>query len=117
MRRDVEQGLRQKLAVGEHDNEVGPQFAELGMEGFMPGALRLEHGQAEAEGELLHGRRLELEVAAPGLVRLRDYADDVQAARGGEGLQRRTRDVRRAHEDEAQHVGSVPSEARRDKVL
>ena len=48
VRRDVEQGLRQKLAVGEHDNEVGPQFTELGMEGFMPGALGLEHGQAEA---------------------------------------------------------------------
>lgn len=108
MLREVEDRLRENLSVSQHRDEIRPQLAELPDKRLVARPRRLEHRHAQAERELLHRRRLELQVAPLRLVRLRHHAHNVAIRRDGECLQRRTSDVRRAHENDAQrHEPSV----------
>jgi hypothetical protein len=74
--RDVEEGLREDLAVGGDDDKVGGPEPEGVDEAGVAGAGGLEDREAAREGLDLHRGRLQLEVASGGLVRLGDDADD-----------------------------------------
>ncbi len=99
LREGVEHGARQDLAVGDDDGEIGVGGAQrLGHLG-RAGRARLQHRDAGLLGHALDRRRGEPVPAAGRLVRL-GHDQHHAVARDG-GAQRRHRELRRAHEDQA----------------
>src|SRR5207244_3374511 len=75
--RKIQNILRQYLAVCSNGNEFRLRIAESLDEFGVPRALGLENGKFSLRGEYLHRRRLELEVAAFGPIRLCDDGNDL----------------------------------------
>ena len=48
--RQIQNGLRQNLAVGRDDNQVGLQVAQFRNKRFLAGTSRLQHGESGGEG-------------------------------------------------------------------
>jgi hypothetical protein len=71
--RQIEDLLRQDLAVGHHHDQRGVEFAQEGEElGVVLDLLRLVHGEAMGEGQLFHRRRGQLLTTAGGAIGLAD---------------------------------------------
>ncbi len=98
----VQDGPRQDLPVGHHDDALGGSRGQRLHRGGIAKRLRLDRGEAQAERGGLHRRRLEALASAGGTVRLAHHQAHVVPRRhhplqGGDG------EARRPHEDQA-HV-------------
>ena len=92
------------FAVGRHDNELGSQLPQLLQSASIPQGGRLEHGNPNRQGILLHRGRQQLHAAVFGLVRLGEDSTYLmavlhQTAQRGDGK------VRGAHKDDS-HASS-----------
>ena len=103
VRREVENGLRENLAVGGDDDQAGGEW----LEGFrvVPEAFRLVHREAARLGLALDRRRLGDELAALRPVRLGEHGDDLDAGRVVERRKAGAGELRRSHEHNSQRRG------------
>jgi hypothetical protein len=108
--RHVEHRLRQDLAVGDDDGDIRLQSRELGDELRIARPRRLQHRHRALDRELLHRRRVQLAAAAGRLVGLADHRHHLLGVE--EGPQRRHRELRRAHEDDAHQASPTGSASR-----
>jgi hypothetical protein len=112
-RHGFEDRLRQDEAVGDDDGGVGAVSAESLLRILCSERCGREHRQTETPRFALNRGRLQLEPAAAArLRRARIDRRDVMAARHEFG-QRRQREIRRAHEDEAKRHGFLLLSPRR----
>ena len=105
-RRNVEHGLRQQLAVGNDDDDLGRQLTQTRLLVLVFERIRLKDRDAVREGKLLDRRRGQDLLAALRLVRLRVDRRDLMSS-VQKRLKARHREIRRAHENNAHY--SSPS--------
>ena len=74
MRREIKDALRQNLAIGSDDDQIGGKLLEK--TDFTAKSFRLVYGEAAKLGLDLDRRWLESELTAPWPVRLSDRGDD-----------------------------------------
>jgi hypothetical protein len=101
VRRYLQQRRREYLAEGADDDDVGPPLPQFRQRLFRFQAVRLDDGQAQAEGGLLDRGRLQGPAPAGGTIRLGIYGYDVLTI-GGEGLQGRHGETGGTHKNNAQ---------------
>src|SRR5581483_7815738 len=106
--REIEDFAGQNLPVGDDNDEVGLELAELVDEVRIASALGLEHGKILLKCGGLDGGRVELEVAAFGTVRLRDSGGDGEIRFADKRLEAFASQLGGAHENDA-HRSSAPA--------
>jgi hypothetical protein len=99
--------LRQNLAVGHHDAEIGCEGAQDAI-ALVRKARPLVDRQAAGEAGLRDGGRALDLTAADGLRRLADDGDDLVAGLD-DGIQTRHGELGRAHENDAQGHHCTPA--------
>ena len=70
VRRDIDHGLRDDLAVADHRHGIGCECGQILDRFGAPDALGLVHGHAEPQCRFFHGRGGELMAAPAGAVGL-----------------------------------------------
>ena len=106
-RRNVEHGLRQQLAIGNDDDDLGSKLTQTRLLLLFFERIRLKDRDAVREGQLLDRGRGQNLLAALRLIRLRVDRRDLMT-----GVQKRLKarygEIRRTHENDP-HYSSSPS--------